>query len=83
MTVGLDPYFLYHGSDYHIAPGQLTSRGFMQHIHLGRLINRAYREFLGPLSASEIYIRSTNYLRTIRVRSFFATYFLTEDVPLS
>jgi len=55
------------GSDYLLGPGQLTSRGYMQHIHLGDHLRTFYSLFLKELgSVNELYVRSTNYARTIQ-----------------
>jgi hypothetical protein len=66
--------YAHQESDHSIAPGQLTTRGFMQHIHLGTLLHSAYGSFLDQLTTTDVYVRSTNYLRTIRVSSFFNYY---------
>ena len=53
-------------SDSDIPPGILTTRGFMQHILLGKHLSKAYRFYLETLTApDDLYIRSTNYRRTI------------------
>jgi hypothetical protein len=46
--------------------GQLTLAGFIQHVYLGRLLRRAYRPLLTNLNAANLYIRTTNYPRTIQ-----------------
>jgi hypothetical protein len=62
--------YTHQESDHSIAPGQLTTRGFMQHIQLGTLLHSAYGSFLNQLTPRDVYVRSTNYLRTIRVISY-------------
>jgi Histidine phosphatase superfamily (branch 2) len=53
-------------SDKDLAPGILTTRGFMQHILLGKYIAHAYKDFIGTIkSHDDLYVRSTNYRRTI------------------
>ncbi|CAE8692947.1 unnamed protein product [Polarella glacialis] len=50
------------------APGQLTARGFRQHLELGAHLNGAYREFLAALQRHDrgrLYVRSTDYPRTV------------------
>jgi hypothetical protein len=58
---------LFRVADSSIAPGILTTRGFMQHINLGQYLARAYNKFLSNYvtSVDSIYVRSTNYRRTI------------------
>lgn len=58
---------IFQASDLRLAPGLLTTRGFMQHVELGRALGRAYAGLLrGVSSASNLKIRSTNYARTIQ-----------------
>ena len=60
---------LFTNPDRELAPGLLTSRGFMQHVRLGMALRKLYEDFLGHLDgpAEEVlYIRSTNYERTIQ-----------------
>lgn len=53
-------------SDSDIPPGILTTRGFMQHILLGKHLLKSYRFYLERVtSPQDLYIRSTNYRRTI------------------
>lgn len=49
------------------APGQLTSRGFRQHLALGSHLQEAYRPFVSQLEDSRgaLYVRSTDYGRTV------------------
>jgi hypothetical protein len=59
---------IFHTSDVDLPGGQLTSRGFMQHILLGVYLRKAYERFLGAVeSPAELYVRSTNYDRTVQV----------------
>lgn len=69
LKAALNPKKALRKSDYSLAPGQLTSRGFMQHVHLGQLLHSYYgKEFLDKLSSSyQVYVRSTNYARTVQV----------------
>jgi Histidine phosphatase superfamily (branch 2) len=55
-------------SDYLLPQGQLTTRGFMQHIQLGTHLGRAYEHLISHQikAPTDIYIRSTNYERTIK-----------------
>lgn len=64
----LTPDSLFATSDRQLSQGQLTSQGFMQHISLGISLSQSYEEFVSRiLSKADIYIRSTNYNRTIQV----------------
>jgi hypothetical protein len=49
--------------------GQLTVRGFMQHIELGKQLHMLYGKFLQNTSTNSIYVRSTNYGRTVQVHT--------------
>ena len=55
-------------SDYHLKQGQLTTRGFMQHITLGGILRHSYSAFLSSQikSSANLYIRSTKYDRTFQ-----------------
>lgn len=59
---------LFSVSDYRIKQGQLTTRGFMQHITLGTLLKRSYSSFLSShiKSSANVYVRSTKYDRTFQ-----------------
>lgn len=61
--------------DTRLGPGMLTTIGFMQHYLLGKFINLRYAPFVESISkSSELYVRSTNYDRTIQsVASFLST----------
>lgn len=56
----------------HCAPGQLTPRGFAQHVQLGRHLGHAFAPLLraigidhrSNLSHPKVYVRSTDYTRT-------------------
>lgn len=72
MASSLNKASVMQSSDYSLAPGQLTSKGFMQHVQLGELLYNYYAArkipFLATISsADQVYIRSTNYARTIQV----------------
>jgi hypothetical protein len=55
--------------DASLSPGQLTTRGFMQQIELGSLFHELYSGFLTQVASSQLYVRSTNYARTVQVSS--------------
>jgi hypothetical protein len=58
-------------SDYLLPQGQLTSQGFFQHLQLGSILQQRYEEYFHKIHTPEqIYVRSTNYARTIRVKLF-------------
>jgi Histidine phosphatase superfamily (branch 2) len=59
---------LFSVSDYRLEQGQLTTRGFMQHITLGTLLKRSYSSFLSShiKSSANVYVRSTKYDRTFQ-----------------
>ena len=59
---------LFSVSDYHLKQGQLTTRGFMQHITLGGILRRSYSAFLSShiKSSANLYVRSTKYDRTFQ-----------------
>ncbi len=69
MRTALDPGHAFKVPDVGLSQGQLTSIGFMQHVRIGKILNYAYSDFLAQHIATprDIYIRSTNYVRTIRV----------------
>lgn len=54
--------------DFDLAPGQLTTRGFMQEYHLGSYLRERYGGYLEGAVAhpANLYVRSTNYPRTIQ-----------------
>lgn len=55
-------------ADTALRPGQLTTRGFMQHIELGQLLNKIYgKNYLADIVSSQMYVRTTNYARTVQV----------------
>jgi hypothetical protein len=56
--------------DFSLASGQLTSIGFKQHFDLGIHLRKAYEKYLYDISRDDLYIRSTNYDRTIQVSPF-------------
>lgn len=49
-------------------PGMLTKEGFIQHVNLGKHLRQAYSSMLSNYSTSSgsLYVRSTNYPRTIQ-----------------
>ena len=69
LRTALDPGHAFKVPDVGLSQGQLTSIGFMQHVRIGKILNYAYSDFLAQHIAipRDIYIRSTNYVRTIRV----------------
>lgn len=70
LSHALDPTVAFHRSDFTLPQGQLTSRGFQQHLELGRLLRSAYMTyFSGIKRAEDVFVRSTNYVRTIQVRT--------------
>jgi hypothetical protein len=68
LPPALDPERIFTTSDLSLGPGQLTSRGFMQHIELGTSLGTAYNNFLKQNihTREDIKVRSTNYARTIQ-----------------
>ena len=63
-------------ADIALRPGQLTTRGFMQHIELGQLLNKLYgRKYLANVLSSHMYVRTTNYARTVQVMLIYRLYF--------
>lgn len=57
---------VFDGSDGDLAPGILTTRGFTQHILLGKYLAKAYDGFISRVVGHKnLYVRSTNYRRTI------------------
>lgn len=67
LKSSLDPTVVFQIPDMRLKPGLLTTRGFMQHISLGKSLAKSYLRLLqGVHSAQNIYIRSTNYARTIQ-----------------
>ncbi|CBN74266.1 conserved unknown protein [Ectocarpus siliculosus] len=51
--------------------GQLTEAGIRQHLTLGDHMHKAYHSLLGDVAAEEIYIRSTDYTRTLESAAAF------------
>ena len=64
----LNDSYVFHRGDFNLMQGQLTSRGFMQHINLGKLLRRSYLAFISSNinSSKNLYVRSTRYDRTIQ-----------------
>ena len=68
LSDALNPMKIFSTPDLALRQGQLTSIGFMQHITLGSMLHRHYAELLDRITAQDqIYVRSTNYARTIQV----------------
>lgn len=78
---------LYHAlemPDNLLDKGQLTSRGFMQHIQLGRFLRNAYKPVISTLNASkQIYIRSTNYPRTLQSVTALTSQLLPQSIEVA
>lgn len=70
LSRAIDPKIIFQKSDFTLPQGQLTSRGFAQHLELGQVLSRAYgKSYLQQVSdVNSVYVRSTNYARTIQVR---------------
>jgi hypothetical protein len=68
LTKALDSRIVFQRSDMTLPQGQLTSRGFAQHLELGQILYDAYgKAYLQTmLEADQVYVRSTNYARTIQ-----------------
>ena len=63
----LDPSSIFKVPDTQLEPGMLTTRGFMQHVVLGKSLAKSYEVLLkGVHSPRNLYIRSTNYARTVQ-----------------
>jgi Histidine phosphatase superfamily (branch 2) len=71
---------IFKRGDFELEQGQLTTKGFMQHIALGTFLRRQYVEFLSHQirSPSNVYVRSTKYDRTFQS----AAALLTTLLPL-
>jgi hypothetical protein len=68
ISVALNPSIAFHTADLNLTQGQLTSRGFMQHVRLGNKLQSKYGEVVDRVATNEqIYVRSTKYVRTIQV----------------
>lgn len=64
----LDKPKLFDVPDTELSQGQLTSTGFSQWLNIGLHLQLAYSGFLSRIiSTDQVYIRSTNYARTIQV----------------
>eukprot|EP00605_Chrysophyceae_sp_TOSAG23-4_P002653 GSChrysophyteH1.ASY1.ANO1.2929.1 assembled CDS len=68
LPPALDPEQIFAVDDKELPPGQLTSRGFMQHIDLGAALAIQYKSFLKSYitNTHALKIRSTNYARTLQ-----------------
>ena len=72
---------LFKINDTSLDQGQLTSRGFMQHIALGGILRKAYGKFMSTItSPSELIVRSTNYDRTVQSVAAFLTALLPDVI---
>lgn len=71
---------IFKRGDFELDQGQLTTKGFMQHIALGTFLRRQYLAFLSHQirSPSNVYVRSTKYDRTFQS----AAALLTTLLPL-
>lgn len=71
---------IFKRGDFELEQGQLTTKGFMQHIALGTFLRRQYVAFLSHQvrSPSNVYVRSTKYDRTFQS----AAALLTTLLPL-
>jgi Histidine phosphatase superfamily (branch 2) len=71
---------IFKKGDFELEQGQLTTKGFMQHIALGTFLRRQYVAFLSHQirSPSNVYVRSTKYDRTFQS----AAALLTTLLPL-
>lgn len=68
LSLALDPSKAFKQSDFTLGQGQLTSRGFMQHVRLGKALHATYHEYFQSIeNVDQLQIRSTNYARTIQV----------------
>lgn len=73
-------------------PGQLTPKGFEQHVRLGRHLASAYGDFLGelaeqaanasPAASPPVYARSTDYSRTLLSAAGLLSGLLRRHPPL-
>ena len=68
INPALNESYIFRISDYDLQPGILTSTGFMQHIQQGKYLSKAYSKLINSInSPADIYVRSTNYDRTLQV----------------
>lgn len=67
LKMALNESAAFHSPDYNLAPGQLTSRGFMQLVEIGNILGQAYASLTKRIELlKQVYIRSTNYERTFQ-----------------
>ena len=73
MPDALNSTTIFVTPDAKLLPGQLTTRGFMQHIALGTMLASVYERFLTRRvkSLADVYVRSTNYARTLQSAAAF------------
>lgn len=57
--------FVKPNDDQECQTGQLTARGFEQHLNLGDHLRIAYESLLETVGSENLYVRSTDYTRTI------------------
>ena len=64
-------------------PGDLTSKGFLQHLNLGTVMQAAYGQlFSGIEMENEVYVQSTDFRRTIRSAGAFLLGFIPDAEKL-
>ena len=75
---------LFETSDFNLNQGQLTTRGFMQHILLGKILQKSYSTFLknSIKSPSNVVVRSTKYDRTIQSVAALLTTLLPDVISI-
>ena len=75
---------LFETSDFSLNQGQLTTRGFMQHILLGKILQKSYSTFLknSIKSPSNVFVRSTKYDRTIQSVAALLTTLLPDVISI-
>ena len=68
LPPALEASSVFQTPDFDLAPGQLTTRGFMQEFNLGSYMKGAYEAFLESrvIHPVHAYVRTTNYPRTIQ-----------------
>lgn len=66
-------------SDQLCRPGDLTSKGFLQHLNLGNVMQAAYGQLLSGIDMeNEVYAQSTEFRRTIRSAGAFLLGFIPD-----
>ena len=76
---------MFEKSDFSLDQGQLTTRGFMQHILLGKILKKSYSTFLEKNIKSQInvVVRSTKYDRTIQSVAALLTTLLSDVISVN